>query len=113
MRSSSKGCLVLRRAADSLAELDLTANDPTAKAATEILEATANPMIGYSLLRRRRLASFRVEHKAIEPRRVKVVRAEGCSLEAGRALGLEAPPVVAAYVAESRFVIWVPPEMQS
>jgi hypothetical protein len=106
-----EGRLTVRRGTDVLAEIDLAASERTTKEDAKILDATSNPMIGYSLVRGRRLASFCVEHEAIEPNRVRVVRAEARALETGYALGLHSAPAVAAYVPESRFVIRIPPEM--
>ena len=83
-----------------------SANGPSPEAVRDL---TANPMIGYSILRKKRLASFTVEHPPITPRLVSVRHVDPSTMLAAPTLAPGQQPVVACYEAESPFFIHLPP----
>lgn len=76
----------------------------------EVREITANPMIGYSLLRGKTLAAFTVEHAPIVPKMVTVREVNASSMLAYPLLSPGQAPVVACYAEEAPFTIHLPPQ---
>jgi Uncharacterized conserved protein (COG2071) len=104
--------LALSSKSERFAELELsTTPTPTRGPSPEaVRDLTANPMIGYSLLRKKRLASFIVEHPPITPRLVSVRHVDPSSMIAASTLAPGQAPVVACYEAELPFFIHLPPK---
>jgi hypothetical protein len=97
---------------EQFAELDLAKSPdvPDGQFAKAVCELVANPMIGYSLLRQKKLASFKVEHAPIVPRMVSVRSVDPSSMLAYPLLSPNQKPVVACYEEESPFLIHLPPK---
>jgi uncharacterized protein YqjF (DUF2071 family) len=105
--------LILSSKTEHFAALDLATNTqhtllngPSPKTVCDLI---ANPMIGYSILRQKRLASFTVEHPPITPRMVSIRHVDPSLMIAAPTLTPGQAPVVACYQAESPFLIHLPP----
>jgi hypothetical protein len=104
--------LALSTKTERFAEVDLLRaasplpNGPSPEA---VREATSNPMIGYSLVRQKRLASFTVEHPPIVPRLASVRSVDPSSMLASSLLTPGQAPAAVCYEAESPFLIHLPP----
>ncbi|MBI5512814.1 MAG: DUF2071 domain-containing protein [Deltaproteobacteria bacterium] len=102
---------ILSRDGTPVLDVEVGASQPAPEGVDldRVREVTGNPMVGYSLLRGRRLAAFPVEHPpiAFQEARVRAVDPRGMvaegALEPGQA------PAVAVYAASSEFVIHLPP----